>query len=416
MPRRPTLALILAAALGLAAEARAESLDALLAEARSASPEVQAAALAADAAAAKIEGAGSLMDPMVKLSVEDWGRSEPGYLPQNSTEGTMKKLIVSQQLPFWGKREMKRDVAAAEARQAALGVEQTANEIAMRLKVALAEIRGIDESLALAKKLEARLGAIGAAAKLRYAAGEGQQPEVTRVAVERAAMTAEISRMQARRIAAEARVNRLLARPQGRRLADVPGWRTVPDPARYDLAALIDRASRDNPDLRAAAAMIAGGNRSADLAQRNWYPDVEVGVGAVREMGRVQSYEAMVSFSVPLQWGLHRSEVSSARAAAAAAESRRAAAELKLAEDLAAAWAELGAAREVEAVIAQTQLPQAELGFNAAAKGYEFGRLDATEVLMAEQQMWKSGIDLIAARLLQQTRLAEIEALIGDDL
>ncbi len=414
MPRRIALALMFTAA--FAAEAKAESLDALLDEARRASPEIQAAALAADAAQARVAGAGSLMDPMIKLGIENWGRSEPGYLPQSSSAGTMKKLTVSQNLPFWGKREMKRDIAEAEARRAAYTAEQTANELAMRLKVALAEIRGITESLALAKTLERRLGTIALAAKARYAEGEGQQPEVTRVTVERAAIVAEIARMEARRTVAAARVNRLLARPQTQKLADVPEWRRVPESARYDLAALIDRAQRDNPDLRAERAAIDGASRTADLAQRNWYPDFEVGVAAKREMGRVQSYEAMVTMSVPLQWSLHRSEISSARAAAAAAENRRDAAELRVAESLAAAWADLAAAREVEAVIRDTQLPQAELGFNAAAKGYEFGRVGATDVLIAEQQLWKSGLDLVAARLQQQSRLAEIEALIGDDL
>jgi len=414
MPRRTALALIFATA--FAAEARAESLSALLDEARRASPEIQASALAADAAEARIAGAGSLLDPKVKLSVENWGRSEPGYLPQASTEGTMKKLQVSQNLPFWGKREMKRDIAEAEARQATYTAEQTVNEIALRLKIALAEMRGLTESVALAKTLEARLNTIGGVAKLRYAAGEGQQPEVTRVMVERAAITAEIARMKARLSVAEARVNRLLARPQTRRLDEVPAWRRVPDPARYDVAALIDRAQRDNPDLRAVRAAADGAGRAADLAQRNWYPDVEVGIGTVREMGRVQSYEAMVTMSVPLQWGLHRSEVSAARAAAAAARNRRDAGELRIAESLAASWADLAAAREVEAVIRDTQLPQAELGFAAAAKGYEFGRIGATDVLIAEQQLWKSGLDLVAARLQQQTRLAEIESLIGDDL
>ncbi len=414
MPR--PLALMFAALVAAAPAARAESFDALLAEARRASPEIQAAALDADAARARVEGAASLMDPMVRLSVENWGRSEPGYLPQGSTEGTMKKLIVSQQLPFWGKREMKRGIADAEARQAAFTAEQTANDLAMRLKVALAELRGAEESLALARKLEARLGAIGAAARVRYAQGEGQQPEVTQVAVERAAITAEIARMEARRAAAEARVNRLLARPQGRRLAEVPDWRRVPDPERHDLAALIDRAQRDNPDLKAERAMQEGANRAADLARRNWYPDVEVGVGAVREMGRVQSYEAMVAFSVPLQWGLRRAEIGSASAAAAAARNRREAGELKVAEAVAAAWADLAAARAVEAVVAETQLPQAELGFESAIRGYQHGRVGATDVLMAERQMWTSGLDLVAARMQQQARLAELEALIGDDL
>lgn len=418
MPRLPVpiLAAVLVA-FALAPSARAEpGLDALIAEARRINPEIQAANLDADAAAAKVEGAGSLMDPKIKLSMENWGRDNPSYLPKSSTEGTMKKLIVSQDLPFWGKRDLKRGIADAEARMAAFTADRIGNELVAKLKVALAEHRAMEESLVLAKRLHARLGTIGETVRLRYREGEGQQPDVTRVAVEKAAVAAEIARISARKTMAQARVNRLLARPAATAMPQDAGWRNLPDPSRYDLAALIDRAERDNPDLKAERAAIDGADRSASLADKNWYPDVEVGVGAVREMGRVQSYEAMVQFSVPLQWGLRRSEIGAAKAAAAAARQRREARGLDVANALADAWAELSAAREVEAVIADAQLPQAELGFGAAAKGYEFGRVGITDVLMAEQQLWKSGLDLVAARLLQQVRLAEIEALIGDDL
>ena len=418
MPR-PSVSILAAVlvALVLPHPARADAgIDALIAEARRINPEIMAANLAADAAAARIEGAGSLIDPKIKLSMENWGRDNPSYLPKSSTEGTMKKLLVSQDLPFWGKRDLKRGIADAEARRAAFSADQVENQLVAKLKIALAEYRAMEESLKLARRLHDRLGTIVETVRLRYREGEGQQPDVTRVAVEKAAVAAEIARISAKKTLAQSRVNRLLARPSATAMPANSGWRAVPDPSRYDLAALIDRAARDNPDLKAERAAIDGATRSAALADRNWYPDAEVGVGATREDGRVQSYEVMVQFSVPLQWGLHRSEVAAAKSAAAAATNRRDARELEVANSLADAWAELSAAREVEAVIADDQLPQAELGFGAAAKGYEFGRVGITDVLIAEQQLWKSGLDLVAARLQQQARLAEIEALIGDDL
>ena len=57
-------------------------------------------------------------------------------------------------------------------------------------------------------------------------------------------------------------------------------------------------------------ARITADERAAELVRRNWYPDVTLGVSVFDEDGgndrEFGGYEAMVSFAVPLQWGLRR--------------------------------------------------------------------------------------------------------------
>jgi outer membrane protein TolC len=83
---------------------------------------------------------------------------------------------------------------------------------------------------------------------------------------------------------------------------------------------------------------------------------------------------------------------------------------------MADAWIEMKSSREVEKLLRENQIPLAEIGFKAAAKGYELGRTDFLDVLTAEQQLWKSNIELIKVQFDQQIRLAEIEKLVGGDL
>lgn len=152
------------------------------------------------------------------------------------------------------------------------------------------------------------------------------------------------------------------------------------------------------------------------MAEKSWYPDFEVGAGAVRREGDITSYEAMVTMNVPLQWGLRTSEIGESKAMAAAARVRREARANELGNEVADTWNSLKSAREIETLLRESQLPQAEIGFQTAVKSYELGRIEFLEVLMSEQQLWKSNIELIKVRFDQQMRMAELEKLVGGEL
>jgi outer membrane protein TolC len=393
------------------------SLDELIALARRMSPEMQIAALDAEAALARVEGAGALADPKLSLSVEDWNRNrDGGSFPGNPVAGTTKKLRLSQELPFWGKRDLKREIAAAGARQAAALTRQVENDLVAKVKIAYAEYHSAHLVIETARDLRGRLDTVSRLARARYAQAQGRQQDVTRAEVEKSVLATEIVRMEGERRKARARINRLLSRPLDAPLVETPEPRPIPAMETLDLAALTERAQSANPEITAQLAAIEGSDKAVSLAEKSWYPDFELGIGAVKRDGDWRGYEAMLSMTLPVQIDRRTSDIGEAKALAGAARTRRELRALELGNAVADSWISLRSAREVEALLRESQLPQAEIGFFAAAKGYEQGRSDLLDVVLSEQQMWKSHIDLVKVLFEQQVRLAELEILVGGDL
>jgi len=393
------------------------TVDDLIAIAKSMSPELQIAVLETAAASAKIDGAGSLADPKVSLTVEDWSTNRNGgNFPSNPASQTTKKLRISQELPFWGKRDLRREIAEAGARKAATMQRQVENELVSKVKVAYAEYHSAHLVIDAARDLRARLDTLAKLAGARYGQALGKQQDVTRASVEKSVLDTEIVRMDAERRKARIKINRLLARPLNAPLVEAPAPRAIPAMETLDLAALTDRAQSNNPEIVAQLATIDGAEKSRALAEKGWYPDFELTAGAVKREGEWRGYEAMVAMNIPLQWNLRTSEIGEAKAMAGAARTRRELRALELGNEVADAWISLKSAHEVEKLLRESQLPQAEIGFQAAAKGYELGRSELLDVLLSEQQLWKSNIDLIKVLFEQQMRLAELEKLVGGDL
>jgi len=392
------------------------TVDELIAIARRMNPDLQVAALEAEAAAAKVEGAGSLADPKVQVVVMDWPRNQPGYFPTNPAGGTTKKVYLTQELPFWGKRDLKKEIAEANARKAGVLRRLVETELVAKIKVAYAEYHSAHLTIDLAQNLRARMDTLARVAGARYAEALGRQQDVTRAEVEKAALDAEIARMEGERHKARVKINRLIGRDLQDPLVEAPAPRPVPKMETLDLAALDARMREANPEIQAQLAAIDGSDKSVSLAEKGWYPDFDVGIGAVKSQGDWSGYEAMVTMNLPLRWGLRESEIGEAKALSAAARAKRDALSREAGNAVADSWIGLKTARQVETLLTENQLPQAEIGFQAAAKGYELGRTEFLDVLTAEQQLWKSNIELIKVRFDQQIRLAEIEKLVGGDL
>jgi outer membrane protein TolC len=414
------ITLLLAAALPVQAQhahhsgAVGASVEDLVDIARTMNPELQVTALEATAAAAKAEGAGSLADPKFQFAMEDWAKNRTGGdLPSGSTSGTTKKFRVFQEVPFWGKRDLKREIAEANARKAAVLKRLVENDLVAKVKVAYAEYHSAHLVIDLARDLKARLDTLSKLARARYGQGLGKQQDVTRAEVEKAMLDVEIARMGGERTKARARINRLLARPLDAALVEAPAPRPIPPVEALDLAVLSERARTAHPEILAQEAVIAGSDKGVALAEKGWYPDVELGFGAVRRSGDIDGYEAMLTMNIPLQWGLRDADIGESRAMAAAARAKRESRALELSNEVADAWIALRSGREVERLLRENTLPQAEIGFQAAAKTYELGRGEFLDVLMGEQQLWKSHIDLVKVLFEQQMRLAELEKLVG---
>lgn len=389
------------------------TVEELIALALKSNPEVAAAALEADAAEAAAQGAGSLRDPKLVVEFKDIARATPGYEP--SRIGTTI-YGVRQELPFWGKRGLRREIALAASREASWDRETAVAELVARVKVIYfqyhqAHLEG-DENRALMPVLDSLVQA----AQLRYGQGMAQQGEVVGAELQRAAVESELARIDADRRKARFRLNALLRRPADAPLVEQPHPRPLPPPGRLDPEGLAARAKAHNPGLQALRARLQGADQRVRLAERNWYPDAEVGVGVMEKYGVVSGYEAMVAVNLPLQWEAKRADEREAAGRAGAARERLAAREHQVEAAVHEAYWNLETARRQEGIVLGSALPQARIGLESALRKYEVGQGEFAGVLEGIQRLRATQVERLRLQAEQQASLAELEQLVGGDL
>jgi len=393
------------------------TVDSLLAYAKERNPEYAAMRLEAEAARERIYPAGALPDPVLRTelqNVTNYGsEAGPNLLP-GRVGGT--KYTLMQSLPFWGKRDLKREAAEAEADAAQGKAGVTWTEQAARIKTAYAQYFAVARLIRLNTEVIDLIDRIEGITQVRYASGLAPQQDAIRVQVERTSMRNELIQMETEHHHARSRLNALLARPAQSTFAEPERLRPIPAPARLDFAALEDRLRSRNPQIFADDARLRAAEKNRDLAYRNRYPDFTVGVSPMQTGNRVNEWELMIEFNIPLQQESRRSQEREAGKMADAARARKEATANQLAADLSESLAAIDVARRVETLAQVSLLPQAELTFQAALTGYETGKVDFATLLDAQRQIRKAKQDMVKAQAEQQTRLAEIERLIGEDL
>ena len=390
------------------------SVESLLAAARAGSPELRAARLEAEAARERIQPAGALPDPVLRIELENITKngSQNASLSPSGVGDT--KYTLMQPLPFWGKRDLKREVAGAEAAQAAGRADDNWSEIAARLKTLYAQYWLTGQALQLNRENSELTRRLEQIAQARYAGGLAAQQDAIRAQLERSALDSELVGMESEYHHLMVFLNAMLARPANAPLAEPAALRPLPPV--LDEAALSARLQAKNPQLAIEAARLGGAEKSRDLAYRNRYPDFVVGVVPMQVQNRVDAWSLMLEMNVPLQQETRRSQERESERLLEAAGARREALGHRLHGDLTAALANLEGARNTEQITRNRLLPQAELTFKSALAGYENGKVDFATLLDAQRQIRNARLALLRARSEQQMRLADIERLLGEDL
>jgi len=391
--------------------------ESLLEFARSRHPEFAALRAEADAATARVEPAGALPDPVLRTELRNVTNagSDAGANLLPSRVGSTR-YAISQTLPWFGKRDLRREVAGAGADEAQARARAGWMDLATRIKLTYAQhhvhltsIRYAEENLDLMRR-------VAEIARQRYASGLGSQQDSLRAQAEITAMQTDLIMLEGESAQASARMRALLGRPDNVRLNPPDHLRMLPPPAKLDVVALEARLRANNPQLVADEARIAGAEKGRDLVQRNRYPDVNVGVAPIQMGNRIGEWELMFEINIPLQQGSRREQEREADLTLEAARLRRQGNLNQSLAELSESLAGLEVAQRLESLVNTSLLPQAELNLNAALAGYENGRVDFATVLDAHRQLRKARLDLVKARADQQIRLAEIEKMVGEEL
>ena len=393
------------------------SVQGLLDYARTQSPELGAMRQEADAAAQRIGPAGALPDPVLRVELMNFNNygndASPSLLPWRVGE---TRYTLMQTLPGWGKRELRRDAAAADAKQAAARTDATWAELAARIKAAYAEYYRVAGNERLTREVLELMSQLEQVAQARYASGLVAQQDAIRAQLEQTAMRSELIALDSEKRQLRARLNALLARDGTAPLADPQLLRPLPAWTTADATALVERARASNPQLQAEQARLASAQKNRDLTWRNRYPDLQVGLAPSQMRSRITTWSLMFELNIPLQQESRRAQEREAEAMVAAAQSRAEALARQLLGDLAGNLAGLDAARRTESLVKTQLLPQSQLSLQSAMAAYESGKVDFATLLDAQRQIAKARQDLLKSQVEAQMRLADIERILGEDL
>jgi outer membrane protein TolC len=380
-------------------------------------PEYAAMRHEADAAEQRVYPAGAFSDPFFRIELQDItnaGTDKPPSLNPSKVGST--KYTVAQPIPFWGKRDLKRGIAAADADAAKGRAAVTWAELAAKIKTLYARYYVAVQNELLTREILDLLRRLEQVADVRYGNGLAPQQDVIRAQVERTSLRGELITLESEIQGLRAALNSILARDHEAPLALPERLRPIPAPARMQADTLVDRLRGRNPELFAEDARIVSAERSRELTYKNRYPDFAVGVSPIQMGNKIGDWEVMLEMNIPLQQESRRSQEREAESMLAAARSRKDATVNRLTGELFENLAGFKAAQRIEILTTTSLLPQAEATLQAALIGYETGKLDFATLLDAERQVRKSKQDRLKAQGDAQTRLAAIERLLGEDL
>lgn len=402
---------------GAADESLGSNLDGLLDYAREHNPEFAAMRYEAEAAAQRIQPAAALPDPVLRtelMDITNMGASEPRLLP--SQVGSTRYTLM-QNVPWFGKRDLKRQAATADANQAQGKTAATWAELAMQIKSAYAQYYYVADSRKITRELLDLLVQMEKVAQVRYANGLAAQQDAVRAQVEQTVMKAELVMLNNTKRQIEARLNALLSRPANMPLAAPQGLRSIPAMINLEnYTALENHIREHNPDLFVGEAAIRVSEKNRDLAYKNRYPDFALGISPTQFGTTVREWGVMVELNIPLQQESRRSQEHESEAMLAAAKARKEATANRILSALSENLSGLDASQRTELLSSSGLLPQANVTFESALVGYQTGKVDFATLLDATRKILNAKLEILKARTDAQMRLAEIERLLGEAL
>jgi len=411
-----TLALTLVAPVSAQDLVIGKTIDSLLDYARDSSPEYAAMRYEADAADERVTPAGALPDPKLRIEFQDITKMGEQNATLNPSRVGSTKYTLMQDLPWYGKRDLKREIAQLDAEGAQGRARGTWADLAARLKSAHAQLYYVNRSEQLTREILDLMLRLEKIAQVRYAGGLAAQQDAIRAQVEQTGMRSELIALENEQSQLRAKINGLLARPARAKLAAPEVLRPIPSPAKLDYVELEDRVRARNPLLFAEEARIKSAEKTRDLTLRNRYPDFTVGVAPTQYQSALKEWEVMFEFNIPLQQSSRRAQERESEAMLSAARSRKDAASNQVLADLAENLSAIEAARRSEMLTTTDLLPQAELTFNSALAAYQNGKVDFATLLEAQKQIRQAKQNQIKAQAEAQIRLAEIEKILGEEL
>lgn len=350
----------------------------LVSEAVANNPEIAVAQRRYDAARQRPIQEKSLPDPMLSAGYTSNGRPWPGAgLGTDPTSNI--GFMVTQEVPYPGKRELRASIASREADAERLQIDAVRLSVIARVKQAyyrLAYAHAVQNVLTRNRGLLTTLLQVS---ETRYAVGKAAQQDVIKAQTQLSILDLQLERVRQEQGVREGELNALLARP-----ATTPvGLPEDLQITSFDVSldSLIAAATAQTPMLGRDQIMIERSLLAVDSARRDYRPDFAISGGYYNQGSMPPMYELRFDVTIPLQRARRAAAVAEqlhgVEAARHTYNSTRLGLQGRIQEEHQMASTALRLARLYQ----NTVLPQARLALESSMASYQTGAVDFLSVV-----------------------------------
>jgi len=334
-----------------------------------------------------------------------------------------QKFGLMQMFPWFGKIETRTDAAALMAKAARKRYEAAKLDLFFKVKDVFYEYAYLGRSVEIARYNLELSRHFEEVARTKYTTATGSHPDIIRAQIELATLTDKLQSLEQMQDPIVARLNSVLNRKQGK---TVP-WpkRQEFKPVQIDQEEVIAKLISNNPELKALGFDRATAEARLELAKKNFYPDISVGVDWIQTDDAIMSGTkdsgkdpviAMFSINLPIWTDNYKAAQRQAKA-----KLRKASSQKKQKENEMTAMALMvlyefeDSARKV-ALYKDILIPKAKEMLEASEVAYRGGTVDFLSLINAQQTLLK--FELLYERSVTNNlqRLAELEMLMGIEL
>lgn len=320
----------------------------------------------------------SLPDPMISAGWSSAGNPLPGA--GLGTEPTANiGLMVSQALPFPGKRTVRAAVSSREADAEFQQIEAARLNVAARVKGAYYALAYVRTAGAILERNRELLATLLKVSEERYAVGKAAQQDVIKAQTQLSLLELQQQRFRQAGRVREGALNALLARPAATAIGEV-------DPLTlatftHDVEALLTLANTSAPMLKREQLMIDRARLAVDLAKLDYRPDFTLSGGYAFTGDMPAMYEFRVDVTIPLQRRKRAAAVAEQRHLQSAAEQTLEGARLDLQGRIQEEFEMATTTSRLAVLYRDTVLPQSRLALESSLASYQTGAVDFLSVL-----------------------------------
>lgn len=372
--------------------------------------------------ASKAKQAGSLDDPMLMVKLQNLLVRDPLSVGGRDPN-TAKVVGISQQLPFWGKRSLREELAQHEAEAYRWSVEERKLELTRMVKETYYQLYAVDRVLQIVHINLQIISDLTTIAESRYAVGQGVQADIFKANLEKSKMLEMQITLQQQRTSLAATMNFLLNRPATTSLGSIAEFELPATSLSVDQ--LQTMAHEHRPQLRNLHSQVNKAKTAHQLARKEAWPDVNlsfeymfrerVANGMANDPG-YDMFTVGLTFNLPLQQERRR-----AMQAESASEASMASEELNsLINDIRYSISDNLAQLERRGRQAELYrsgiIPQANQTLESALIGYRVGKVDFPAVLEGRLNLFNYERELLDTKAEYMISLARLEATVGAEL